>query len=451
MAARLAVQSVLLLLAMLVSLEVVVYVITQRTLVASLETTLSARANQADPTACLTFRLSCGKSAPFGPDGGPQRSPGKEPRAPSGQEVSPPGGFAPVLGPSEATAAFIDSHLQVIHADGASGGVLFSRKDASQTLHTGQILCCSVATYKDQRYLVYTAPMGSNGAIVGVVQTSISEHQFERTMQSLRQALLIVLILGVLISGCISGLLSYRSLRPVRVSMRRQLDFVADAAHELRTPLAIQRTVGEVGMSDSSVDELQVTVSQMLEENQHLTRLVEDLSLLARADTNAVEIDRGSVDLSSLVDDLVVELQYLAEEREVTLKTNVQANIFVQGDSLRLRQLLLILLDNALKATLPGGTISVRLSTQSTRVRLEVGDTGPGIKSADLSHVFDRFYRSDGSRTGAGTGLGLSIAKWIVEAHNGQVHVTNASPHGAVFTVILPTIRQDVSAQTASL
>jgi signal transduction histidine kinase len=198
------------------------------------------------------------------------------------------------------------------------------------------------------------------------------------------------------------------------------------------------RTVGEVGLNEAQAESQQATIEQMLEENRHLTRLVEDLSLLARSDTNAVSIDRRPVDLSSLIRETAGELSYLASEQGVTLQSDVQDNVHVMGDLLRLRQLLLILLDNALKHTPEGGSVHVGLATQGGRARLQVADSGPGIDPVHLPRIFDRFYRADQARTGEGTGLGLAIARWIVEAHGGQITAGNVSPHGAVFTVTLP-------------
>jgi signal transduction histidine kinase len=264
-------------------------------------------------------------------------------------------------------------------------------------------------------------------------------------MRTVLQALFAVALLGLLISGGISIALVRRALQPIRVAIQRQRDFVADAAHELRTPLAIMRTVGEVGMADPSVDELQATIAQMLTENQHLTRLVEDLSLLARTDTDAVAIERRSVDVSSLVTGTVAELEPLAEAQGVALSADVAGNVNGLGDILRLRQLLLILLDNALKHTPAGGTVSVRLFPQGDRARLQVTDSGPGIDPDDLPWIFDRFYRADHARTGEGSGLGLAIGKWIVEAHGGHIQAGNASPQGAVFTVTLPIARAAAS------
>lgn len=429
---RLAVQTVALLLVMLIALEVVVYLITQQTLIGSLETTLKSRANTPDAFISNLYHVPGGQSA----RGGGQGRQGPQPGGPSGSDRPP---FAnPDLNPSDASSAYISPNLHIIHADGALGMVLLDPLDARRVLRTGVAQCCSVQGYKGQDYLIYTKLLYANGAVIGAVQTSISEHQYEQTMALLLRALLVVALLGLITSGGVSAILVSRALKPVRAAVKRQRDFVADAAHELRTPLAIQRTVGEVGMADLTVEGLQGTVAQMLGENQHLARLVENLSLLARTDTNTVRIEHHTVDLTSLVTETIAELEPLAEAQGVTLTVQAEGDVRVMGDVLRLRQLLLILVDNALKHTPTGGNASVGLSSQGSRIRLQVADSGPGIDPNDLPRIFDRFYRADRARAGEGTGLGLAIGKWIAEAHGGQIRAGNASPHGALFTVTLP-------------
>lgn len=451
---RLAAQSVALILVMLVALEVVVYVITQQTLLGSLEDTLKSRAIQFDPNACARLQLPCGplgRSTGLGQRGRPD---GVQPNAgqPGHPLNQPPFDVrAPAADqtPSDASVVYIDPELHIVHSDGILQSVLLDPGTAQSVLHSGKDRCCVDASYRGQEYLVYTRPLfHANGSVAGAVQTSISKHQYDSSMQGLLRTLLAVALLGVIISGGISAMLVRRALMPIRVAVQRQRDFVADAAHELRTPLAILRTVGEVGLSARSVDDLQATIEQMLGENQHLTRLVDDLSLLARTDTNSVSIERRPVAFSDLVSDTAGELRFLVEEQGVNLDTDIQHGVHVTGDMLRLRQLILILLDNALKHTPTGGTVRVTLAMHSGRARLQIADSGAGIDPSHLPRIFDRFYRADESRTGEGSGLGLAIGKWIVEAHGGQIHAENTVPHGALFTVTLPVTRAPIPTTT---
>jgi two-component system, OmpR family, sensor histidine kinase CiaH len=449
-ATRLAAQTVAMLMVMLIVLEVVVYLLIQQRLVGSLESTIKARAKLPSALVCQISHLPCGPGGPSGPNGAPGRFPaGFGPGGNGG-----PGGqnrgrganlddINPDLTPSDATSVFINLSLHPVHHDGALGNVVLGKGVVRTVLATQKPQCCSVQTYKGQSYRVYTTPLTWHGKVIGALQTSISQSQFTGTMRSVLETLLVVALLGLLGSSAVSALLVQRALQPVRLAMQRQRDFVADAAHELRTPLAIQRTVGEIGLTDATMDDQRVTVEQMLTENHHLTRLVEDLSLLARTDTDAVSLERSPVDLSSLLTNLASELSYVAEAEGISLEAEIQAHVGVSGDLLRLRQLLLILLDNALKHTPAGGTVQVRLAaSQSGGARIEVIDSGPGIEPNDLPRIFDRFYRVDKARTGEGTGLGLAIAKWIVDAHGGRIWAENvASSGGAVFTVTLPLAR----------
>lgn len=432
---RLALQTVGLVLVMLIVLESVVYLITQQTLLGSLETTLQQRSHP--PSGFVRGVLHLGGPAPS--QSPPQNAPSGG-RFPGGNDDRGFHGPNPDLVPSDVSSAFVNTHMNIVHSDGALGNVALDPQALRRVLSTGRKECCSVTRYRHQDYLVATNPLVIGGLVAGAVQSSISEYQYEDTMRALLETLLVVALLGLVGSGAVSLVLVRRALRPIRTAIQRQRDFVADAAHELRTPLAIQRTVAEVGLGDAD-GHPEMLVEQMLVENRHLTRLVDDLSLLARADSQAVSITQTPMNISSLVAETVLEIEPLAEERGMHLVARPEANVWVLGDVMRLRQLLLVLLDNALKYTSPGGSVEVSLETVRDRAQLQVRDSGPGIPPADLPRIFDRFYRANKARTGEGSGLGLAIAKWIVEAHGGQLQAGNASPHGAVFTAMLPTTR----------
>lgn len=427
-ALRLAAQTVALLLVMLIVLEIVTYRNTQSALLNSLTTTLRQHAHV---TPGGLQHATVGGGGPS-ESGEPRRERGRGSPEPPFHEGNP----------SDVSTVFLNSNRQVLGSGiGPLGATVIDWAAVRQSLQTGREQCCSIKSHDNHDYLVYTDVIPLGGGVQGVVQSNILADQYEHTLATLRRNLLLATLLGLLASAVISAILAARALQPIRVAIGRQRDFVADAAHELRTPLAIMRTVGEVGLNDQSSEEQQATIEQMLAENAHLTRLVNDLSLLARADTQAIGIDRAPVDLSTLVTDTAAELRPLAEEQGITLASHVQPATWVSGDTLRLRQLLLILLDNALKHTPKKGNVQVALSRAGSRARLQVADSGSGIPPADLPRIFDRFYRSDAARTGEGSGLGLSIGKWISEAHGGHITASNGSGGGALFTVTLPLTR----------
>ena len=286
-------------------------------------------------------------------------------------------------------------------------------------------------------YLIYTIPLQEGARTLGVAQLGVSLRQYDESVSTILRDVLIASAVGVVAAVIITVLVVGRAMRPIRRSLRRQRDFVADAAHELRTPVAIVRTAAELGLESGDAAEQQSALEQALAESVHLARLVDDLSLLAHADSGVLSLERQRMDVSSLVRDAVSGIELLVAERNVQLSTEIPENVALVGDWVRLRQLVLILLDNALKHTSDGGTIGVRVAVHGSRVVLEVQDSGPGIDPKDLPHLFDRFYRGARERGNSGGGLGLAIGRWIAEAHGGHIGAANVVPHGARFTVTL--------------
>jgi signal transduction histidine kinase len=181
-------------------------------------------------------------------------------------------------------------------------------------------------------------------------------------------------------------------------------------------------------------------VNEIIGETDRLNRLVSDLLTLARADVERLQIDRHQVDMRALVEDVHEDVQHIAESLGIDSSVSLDGPVTVQGDPGRLRQLLLILLDNALKYTDPGGRVDLSLEHNDNQARLVVRDTGIGIPPKDVSKIFDRFYRVDRARereTG-GTGLGLAIARWIVQSHGGNIKVDSELGRGTRFQVDLP-------------
>jgi two-component system, OmpR family, sensor histidine kinase CiaH len=256
------------------------------------------------------------------------------------------------------------------------------------------------------------------------------------------EILLVVLLvggLGALALALVGGsVYAERALIPIRESLRRQREFAADASHELRTPLAVVR--GSIEHLERHPDEPIASVgsalTDMKAEVDHMTGLVEELLLLARADSGTVEVERVPVDLGDLAASALGGLSTLAAERTVHVELDALPTM-VTGDPSRLRQLVTILADNAVRHSPPDGHVVVHVVPDAKRAIVTVEDEGPGIAPADLPHVFDRFWRAPGS-PGEGAGLGLAIAAWIVESHGGSILAEDRASGGARFRVSLP-------------
>ena len=217
--------------------------------------------------------------------------------------------------------------------------------------------------------------------------------------------------------------------------------FVADASHELRTPIAVIRGEADVTLSrDRSPAEYQAALTLILDESRRISRLVNDLLNLARADAGDVKLRLEEFYMNDLAADCCRSMQSLASARRIELQCSTDGDVPYRGDEELLRRLLVNLLDNAIGYSLPGGKVAVALEATDAALCLTVSDTGPGIAPEAAPHVFDRFYRADQarSRDEGGFGLGLAIVKWIAESHRGSVKLTSKLGAGATFTVTLP-------------
>lgn len=218
-----------------------------------------------------------------------------------------------------------------------------------------------------------------------------------------------------------------------------QQRFVANASHELRAPLtAIQANLELLERHRAlPPEEREVAVREASREAHRLTTLVNDLLSLARADAG-LALNRRRVELDGVVLQTVATVRHLASGRRLEVET--LEPVMVLGDEERLRQLVLIVLDNALKYTSSGGTVTVSVRREGETAAIEVRDTGIGIDANDLPHVFDRFYSADvgRSRDRGGTGLGLSIARWIVEQHGGRIAIESRPDQGTTVTIAVP-------------
>jgi heavy metal sensor kinase len=217
--------------------------------------------------------------------------------------------------------------------------------------------------------------------------------------------------------------------------------FTADASHELRTPLTIIRGELETSLLDKNLSEnVRETIYSLIEETENLSKIVQCLLSLSRLDSGDAQMERVRLNLTDLVSTITDQMVPLADEKRVMLTSQAQGLVEVEGDRVRLKQVVVNLLDNAIKYTPEGGKVTVGVNVTNRQAQLEISDTGPGITAGDLPHVFERFFRADQVRLGSieGAGLGLSIVQSICTAHGGFVKAENHADGGCRFIVQLP-------------
>ncbi|HUS13796.1 MAG TPA: HAMP domain-containing sensor histidine kinase [Chloroflexia bacterium] len=350
-------------------------------------------------------------------------------------------------------------------------------------------------TLAGQRVRLYDAPLLSDGKLIGIVQVARVLKPIDDTASGLRLLLAVGSLLALIAALGMGWLISGQALRPLdRVSRTaeqigqerdfgrrvpysgphdevgrlaatfntmldrlqgayadaqdaaRRLEsaltvqqrFVGDASHELRTPLTAIRGNAELlqRVPDMDVEDRQASIAEIAGQAQRMSRLVSDLLELARADAGQ-HVRREPVAVPRLVREAVAEARHLPGGAALSLVEPLP-EVSILGDSDYLKQLLLILLDNARKYTPAQGQVAVGSMVQEGQLVISVSDSGCGIDPADLPHIFERFYRADRARVAGGTGLGLSIAGWIVREHGGQIRVESAPGAGSTFHVVLP-------------
>jgi heavy metal sensor kinase len=302
-----------------------------------------------------------------------------------------------------------------------------------------------------------------------------------REQHQLREAIFVVIPIALLLAGAGGWWLASIGLRPVRQMARRaagipltgledlgtaprddelgqlarafnglvarlrgavetQRQFMADASHELRTPVSIIRTAADVALSRDHRDEAEYREALGTTGGQarRLGRLVDDMLVLARADAGAYPLRPVTLYLDDVIEECRRAVELLASGRGVTLRTNGASDVAIRGDEELLRRLIMNLLQNAIQHSSSGGLVSIDIAPNGSRVYVRVADTGTGIADADRSRIFERFVQLDPSRRAEGTGLGLPIARWIAEVHHGSLNVESTGPTGSTFCVVLP-------------
>lgn len=398
-----------------------------------------------------------------------------------------PSVFLLLLNP-DGTVQYNSLHVQLpgLPNTNALRAVLKSNHPDLRTVHVG--------TNRDIELRLRTEGVKRAGQLVAVLQLGISTQPYDHELHVLLLVLALVGSGGLALALVGGFFLASRALVPVRAAFQRQRDFVADASHELRTPLMLIRADVEVlgrelrairsrlpasktsalsGITSSGVgklatethtktarvvdgrrldDQLEL-VADALSEIDQMTRLLGDLLLLARLDSNAASAQRQPVALDEQLEGLVEQVRRSTRAKDLTIKTTLSPGVRVLGHSDQLRRLWLILLDNAIKYNRPGGSITVTCGIEERQASISIADRGIGITQTDLPHLFERFYRADKAHVhtplqksempapsdldGSGAGLGLAIAQEIVQAHGGHITIKSTVGEGSVFTVRL--------------
>ncbi|MDX2242507.1 MAG: two-component system sensor histidine kinase RppB [Leptolyngbyaceae cyanobacterium bins.302] len=276
------------------------------------------------------------------------------------------------------------------------------------------------------------------------MQVGRSLKEFDDHLTTLRWLLLLGLPGGIALVGIAGWWLAGLAMRPIYQSYAQMQQFTADAAHELRTPIATIRATVESAQDTPLLSEAEMrdTLEVLDRQNKRLAQLVQDLLLLSRIDQTVQTLKRSPCCLNDLISDLVEELFVLEIAAAITLTLQIRTDkpLYVLGDYNQLSRLISNLITNALQYTPAGGTVTVTLEHDEQNALVQVQDTGIGIAASDQARIFDRFYRvnSDRSRHTGGSGLGLAIAQAIAQAHHGHIQVRSELGNGSLFMVWLP-------------
>jgi signal transduction histidine kinase len=322
-------------------------------------------------------------------------------------------------------------------------------REAAKRAASQDGLYAEFSTSDDVKYELYAEPfaLASGNRVVAVAVAN------EREMQGRFEDLLTAFSIAALVAmALVAGggwLLMRKSTEPVERSNELMRRFMADAAHELKTPISVARTRAEVALQNPrDAAAYESALKGIAAETHHIGRIVEDLVTLSRADAGERPVSFKPLYLDDVVIEAANAAKFLATSRGVDMRVEKFEESPVNGDAELLRQLVLIFLDNAIKFAPSGSTVSVRVGMVGGHAEVEIQDEGPGISPDQLPHIFERFYRGSASRNqsvdegspgrGHGAGLGLAIAKWISDAHGGNIKVSSVEGEGSRFLLQLP-------------
>lgn len=356
--------------------------------------------------------------------------PKKEIGGPTPNKVVPPSSpivtFAVQLDKNNKITKVFDENIDIVDTATLNSIISYCLKSKSET---------GIVANQDFRFLKQTNESG--------IKIAFADRSGEiSTLKALIQTSILVGIGSLIAFFIISIFLASWALKPIQKSWEQQRQFVADASHELKTPLTVILANSDIVLShkDDTISNQIKWINYIKTEAERMTTLVNDLLFLAKTDSNRNEVIFSEINFSDTVWNCVLPFESIAFEQEQIIDSDIAPDVFIRGDEGRLKQLIIILIDNAIKYCNEKGHINVTLEKTSDKVNLSVTNTGEPIPEEEIQHIFKRFYRVDKSRVRekGGYGLGLSIAKTIVDSHHGKINIKSSKYDGTTFTVSFP-------------
>jgi signal transduction histidine kinase len=333
----------------------------------------------------------------------------------------------------------------IVPMDAAGNPILTVNKVSPPLVNDAALINSALQTGRDLR----TVNLQGQGRLriltyrTGVASPAIL--QTGRLLSDQDRALQLYIIFLALLGSAAAVLLAFiswwlagRSLGPAQKAWDQQQTFVSNASHELRTPLTLIRATADYGLRSKSLEQQPELLQDILNECDYMDHLVDDLLLLSRLDAHRLKLETDPVSLADLFAEIAHQVEKLADNGNISIVVGSNAGR-VLADAARLRQVLLILFDNALRFTPAGGSIYLDARPEGKWMRIQVADTGKGIDRHHLPHLFDRFYQvpSDANESNRSNGLGLSIARALIEAQGGSIHMESTPGKGTVVSLVL--------------
>ena len=292
--------------------------------------------------------------------------------------------------------------------------------------------------YRGINFEISTIPENSGKYVQLLINVDSERMLLKGYLQIIGYGIIIICGLSLIVSYYISR----KTLVPLKESMTRQMEFVQNVSHELRTPLTIIQAKQELLLQEpnAKIIDKSEDIVLTLNETKRLSKLVKDLLVLSRADNKKITLQKEQVNIDDYIKEIVSPYIEVAEIEQKKITLNLDYKMDISIDTNKIYQLMIILLDNAIKYTEENDEIQVNTYSKENKCIIEIKDTGIGVSDDGLKRIFERFYREDRarSRETGGTGLGLSIANMIVSAHNGTIKASHNNPKGTVFTIKLP-------------